>query len=197
MLADGDFTNNASVTAAAEAGIDFYGSWNDRARDSASAKKAFATAAFQRDKFEYDSQQDVYLCPAGKILRPTRNIRHGDGTFQIVYRSPAQQCHACPWHSECCPPSPRRGGRQITRQGFLGPVAAFQAKMKTPEAQLIYRQRGRIAEFPHAWLKDKFRLRRFHLRGLLRAGLELTWAALTFNLLTLLRFRRAQPLQVQ
>jgi len=71
-------------------------------------------------------------------------------------------------------------------------VAAFQAKMRTPEAQSIYRDRGRIAEFPHAWIKDKFRLRRFHVRGLLKAGVELTWAALTFNLLALHRFRRVQ-----
>jgi transposase len=192
MLADGDFTNNASITAAAEAGIDFYGSWNERARDSASAKKALASAEFQRERFRYDSDHDVYLCPADKVLKPTRNIRHSDGSFQIVYRSPAKQCHACPWHKQCCPPSPRRGGRQITRQGILAPVAAFQAKMRMPEAQSIYRNRGRIAEFPHAWIKDKFRLRRFHVRGLLKAGIELTWAALTFNLLALHRFRRAQ-----
>jgi hypothetical protein len=191
LLADGDFTNNASVLAAAQAGVDFYGSWNERARDSAYVKKALAGEEFQRASFQYDNQNDVYLCPAGKILKPTRNIRHSDGTFQIVYRSPAHQCHACPWHAQCCPPSPRRGGRQITRQGVLPVVAAFHAKMSTPEAQMIYRDRGRIAEFPHAWLKDKFRLRRFHIRGLLKAGVELTWAALTFNLLALARLRRA------
>ncbi len=192
MLADGDFTNNASVTAASEAGIDFYGSWSERARDSAAAKKALASAEFQREQFQYDSEHDLYLCPAGKLLKPTRSIRHSDGSFQIVYRSPAKQCHACPWHTQCCPPSPRRGGRQITRQGILPAVAAFQAKMRTPEAQSIYRHRGRIAEFPHAWIKDKFRLRRFHVSGLLKAGIELTWAALTFNLLALHRFRRTQ-----
>lgn len=192
MLADGDFTNNASVTAAAEVGIDFYGSWSERARDSASAKKALASPDFQRDKFRYDSDRDVYVCPADKVLKPTRHIRHSDGSFQIVYRSPAKQSHACPWHKQCCPPVPRRGGRQITRQGILPPVAAFQAKMRTPEAQSIYRNRGRIAEFPHAWIKDTFRLRRFHVSGLLKAGIELTWAALTFNLLALHRIRHAQ-----
>lgn len=192
LLADGDFTNNASVMAAAHAGIDFYSSWSERARDSASAKKALASAEFQREKFRYDSQRDVYVCPADKILTPTRNIRHSNGSFQIVYRSPAQQCHACPWHKQCCPPTPRRGGRQITRQGILPPVAAFQAKMRMPEAKSIYRDRGRIAEFPHTWLKDKFRLRRFHLRGLRKPGIELTWATLTFNLLALHRCRRAQ-----
>ena len=192
MLADGDFTNNASVTAAAEAGVDFYGSWSERRRDSASAKKALASPDFQRDKFHYDSDQDVYICPADKVLKPTGHMRHSDGSFQIIYRSPAKQCHACPWHKQCCPPVPRRGGRQITRHGILASVAAFQAKMRTPEAQSIYRDRGRIAEFPHAWIKDKFRLRRFHVSGLLKAGIELTWAALTFNLLALHRFRRVQ-----
>jgi transposase len=194
MLADGDFTNNASVKAAAEAGIDFYGSWSARAYDSADAKKTLASAEFQHEHFRYDSERDVYVCPADKVLTRTRNIQHATGAFQIVYRSPMQQCRACPAHEQCCSGWPKRGGRQISRQGVLPTLASFQAKMATPEAQLIYRERSRIAEFPHLWLKEKFRLRRFHVSGFLKAGVELTWAALTFNLVTLCRIRRLQLL---
>ena len=189
ILADGDFTTQAGVTAAAEAGIDFYGSWSGQ-YNPAGAKKALVGPGFQHEDFRYDPERDVYVCPKGKLLTHTRNIRHSTGAFQIVYRSPMEQCRACSAHEQCCPGWPKRGGRQVSRQGVLPPVASFQAKMATPEAQLIYRQRSRIAEFPHAWLKDKFRLRRFHVRGMIRAGIELTWAALTFNLLTLFRIRR-------
>ena len=192
MLADGDFTNNASVMAAAEAGIDFYGSWNARSYQSPRGKKALAGPSFRHEDFHYDSDRDVYVCPADKLLTRTRNIHHRNGTFQIVYRSPMQQCRACPEHEQCCVGWQKRGGRQVTRQGVLPAVAAFQAKMATPEAQLIYRERSRIAEFPHAWLKEKFRLRRFHVSGILKAGIELTWAALTFNLLALRRIRYQQ-----
>jgi hypothetical protein len=192
LLADGDYTTNASVTAAAQAGIDFYGSWSGHKYNPAGVKKALVAPGFQHADFHYDAERDVYICPADKLLTRTRNIRHSNGAFQIVYRSPMQQCRTCPAHERCCPEWPKRGGRQVSRQGVLPAVAAFQAKMATPEAQAIYRERSRIAEFPHAWLKEKFRLRRFHVSGIEKPALKLSWAALTFNLLALLRIRRQQ-----
>jgi hypothetical protein len=53
--------------------------------------------------------------------------------------------------------------------------------MDTPEAKAIYRQRGEVAEFPNAWLKDKIGLRKFHVRGLAKAATEAVWACLTYN----------------
>ena len=38
-----------------------------------------------------------------------------------------------------------------------------------------------MAEFPNAWIKEKIRLRKFHLRGVMKAGLESLWACLTYN----------------
>jgi hypothetical protein len=61
-------------------------------------------------------------------------------------------------------------------------LAAFQAKMGTPEAQQIYKQRAGVAEFPNAWIKDKIGLRQFRLRGLVKVTLEALWACLTYNI---------------
>ncbi|NKC22760.1 hypothetical protein HED50_14205 [Ochrobactrum oryzae] len=36
----------------------------------------------------------------------------------------------------------------------------------------LVRERGRVAEFVNAWLKDKLGLRRFRVRGLAKAGTE-------------------------
>ena len=60
-------------------------------------------------------------------------------------------------------------------------MVAFQAKMGTPEAQAIYKQRSGVAEFPNAWIKDKMGLRQFRLRGLVKVTLEAVWACLTYN----------------
>jgi hypothetical protein len=54
--------------------------------------------------------------------------------------------------------------------------------MATAEAQQIYAQRSRIAEFPHAWIKERCGLRQFRCRGRLKAAMEATWAALSYNL---------------
>jgi hypothetical protein len=61
-------------------------------------------------------------------------------------------------------------------------VVFFVEKMKTEKAKVIYKQRSAIAEFPHAWIKEKLCLRQFHLRGLLKVGMEALWACLTYNI---------------
>ena len=66
-------------------------------------------------------------------------------------------------------------------------IAEFRRKMETEEAKGIYRQRGEVAEFPNAWIKEKIGLRKFSLRGLVKAGIELTWACLTYNAMLWIR----------
>ena len=51
------------------------------------------------------------------------------------------------------------------------------------------KQRSQIAEFPFAWIKEKLGLRRFHVRGLIKAGTEALWVCLTFNIQAWIRFQ--------
>ena len=60
-------------------------------------------------------------------------------------------------------------------------VARFRSKMASEEAQQIYRQRGPVAEFPFAWIKDKFGMRKFRSFGIVKARTEAVWACLTHN----------------
>jgi len=68
------------------------------------------------------------------------------------------------------------------------------AKMATEAAQQIYAQRSRIAEFPHAWIKERCGLRQFRCRGRLKATMEATWAALSYNLTRWFALRRRPTL---
>jgi IS5 family transposase len=54
--------------------------------------------------------------------------------------------------------------------------------METEAARTIYKQRPAVAEFPNAWIKEKFGLRQFRLRGLLKVTIEALWACLTYNI---------------
>ena len=72
-------------------------------------------------------------------------------------------------------PSPRAvpthpKGRVISRMENDPRVEAFIKKMETEEAKAIYRQRAEVAEFPNAWIKEKFGLRQFRLRGLVKSA---------------------------
>jgi hypothetical protein len=66
-------------------------------------------------------------------------------------------------------------------------VAEFRRKMETEEAKQVYRKRGPVAEFPNAWIKEKIGLRKFSLRGMVKAGMELTWACLSYNVMLWIR----------
>jgi IS5 family transposase len=68
-------------------------------------------------------------------------------------------------------------------------VGRFIAKMETEEAKQIYKQRGAIAEFPNAWIKEKMGLRQFRLRGLIKVGMEALWACLAYNIKQWIRLR--------
>ena len=59
-------------------------------------------------------------------------------------------------------------------------AAVFRKRMESAEAKRIYKQRGPIAEFPNAWIKERIGLRKFRLRGLVKAGTEALWGCLTY-----------------
>lgn len=56
------------------------------------------------------------------------------------------------------------------------------AKMASENGKAIYKQRAPVAEFPHAWLKDKLKWTSLRCRGLMKVRSEALWAALTYNL---------------
>jgi hypothetical protein len=84
----------------------------------------------------------------------------------------------------------------ISRSEEPATTLAFKAKMATEEAKQICAQRSRIAEFPHAWIKERCGLRQFRCRGLLKVTLEATWAALSYNLTRWFALKR-QPTLTQ
>jgi hypothetical protein len=194
VVADGNYTNHASVQAAAERGVDFYGSWQESwkpgERDAQGRRGAFLGSAFP-----YDAERDCFTCPAGETLthQATQNLESGVRIHG--YRAPKAACRTCPLRRQCAPPkaSPR-WVRSIGRSEEPAATLAFKAKMATPEAQAIYAQRSRLAEFPHAWLKERCGLRQFRCRGRLKATLEAMWAALSYNLTRWFALRRQASL---
>ena len=182
IVADGDYTNHASVQAAADCGVDFYGSWQDswRAveRDACGRRGDFLASAFP-----YDPKRDCFTCPAGQKLTHQARINRGNGVIGHVYRPGKTVCGKCPLRSPCAPAGARPGWwRSVTRIDEPAATTAFKTKMATETAQQIYAQRSQIAEFPHAWMKERCGLRQFRCRGRLKVTMEATWACLSYNL---------------
>ncbi len=194
VVADGDYTNHASVAAAANSGVDFYGSWQESWKPGERDAQG-RSAAFLASAFPYDAGQDGFTCPAREILshRAIQNREHGVRIH--VYRPSREACRNCALRRQCAPPKARPAWvRSISRLEEPAATVAFKAKMATEEAKQIYGQRSRLAEFPHAWIKERCGLRQFRCRGRLKATLEATWAALSYNLTRWFALRRRPTL---
>ena len=190
VVADGDYTNHASVAAAANSGVDFYGSWQASWKPGEGDAQG-RRAAFLASAFPYDAEKDCFTCPAGETLIHHATLNREHGVRIHVYRPPREACRSCALRRQCAPQKARPAWvRSITRLEEPTATLAFKAKMATAEAQQIYGQRSRIAEFPHAWIKERCGLRQFRCRGRLKATMEATWAALSYNLTRWFALRR-------
>jgi transposase len=190
LVADGDYTNHASVQAAAASGVDFYGSWQDTwkpAEQDAHGRRGI----FMSSAFPYDAEHDVYLCPAGKRLTLYVIKKQENGVRTHIYKASKAACRLCEFRDQCGPKKRRTGWRRsITRSVDPTPTAAFKAKMETEVAKQIYRQRSQIAEFPHAWIKERCGLRQFRCRGRIKVSMEAIWACLSYNIVRWFSIRR-------
>jgi transposase len=181
MVVDGGFTSRENIVALAEQGIDMIGSLPAPNLSSAGQQRQRGVGEkFFPDKFRYNAAKNFYRCPTGAIL-----TAHGrefcPGVVIHKYVAEAEVCAACRFGSECCPGN-QHHGRSVIRAVHSPVVRQFAEKMETEAAKAIYRQRGAVAEFPNAWIKEKLGLRQFRLRGLVKVGLEVLWAALTYNI---------------
>jgi transposase len=180
MVVDAAYPTHDAILAMAQKGIDLIGPLTDRKQTSVdSLKRRGISPEFYPQAFTYHESTDSYTCPAHKTLHFETEEKQ-KGWIKRRYRARASQCRACPFQTQCCPGSKK--GRSVLRQQNSEGVLAFEAKMKTAEAVTIYKERAGVAETPNAWIKDKFGLRQFRLRGLAKVGMETVWACLTYNI---------------
>ncbi len=190
-VTDGGFISRNNIVAMNKRGIELIGPVCDEAgKGQSSYEGRGVSAQYYSSQFVYDEADDSYRCPQGKTLsyegkeqRPT----------QVSYRYRAQRldCQGCPVRSQCCPGN-RVTGRSVHRSEELAEVAEFRHNMQSERAREIYRHRAQVAETPNLWIKEKFGLRRFSVRGLSKVGMEALWACLTYNIRIWIRLRWRQ-----
>lgn len=184
VVADAGFTTRETILQMAERQVDYIGGTVEAGKRS--RPRPGIDPAFRSEAFVYEAERDLYRCPAGKELLRRGIQRRRVGVLHHVYQAKTADCPGCVFRPECCAgTAPRR----ILRAENVPVVAAFVEKMQTAAAQAIYRLRGAVAEFPHAWLKAKIGLRQFRVRGLKKVRSEALWACLAYNLAQWVRLR--------
>ena len=178
LLVDQGFTSRANVLIADGKNIDLIGPMSPPTAGKESSLHARGiTEEFSPDKFFFDRERNVLICPKGKFLSyRQKQIQKG----KTVYYYLGKKCSTCSSKPSCCPKATR--GRIVCRLKNDPKITTFLEKMNTPEAKAIYKKRAEVAEFPNLWIKEKFGLRRFRLRGRVKAEMEARWACLTYNI---------------
>jgi len=141
------------------------------------------TEFFSPDRFRYDAQRDIYICPAGKEL----HFVQGQSTErQRRYRAYVKDCNVCPLRAQC---TPNKQGRSLCRsvdEAYLDRVRAYQ---QTEPYKKALRKRSVWVEPLFAEGKDWHGMRRLRLRELKRVNCEALMRAAGQNLKRLLKKR--------
>jgi len=190
MVVDGGYISSNNIKEMAERGIDLIGPESENKAAETNRRKSYqhygVSAEYEASKFVFDTQTNTYVCPQGKHLRYDAK-QESHGTRRYRYKASKQDCQTCPAKDQCCPRT--RHGRSIERSELLPEVAEFRQRMQTDEAKAIYKTRSQVAEFPNLWIKAKFGLRQFNVRGLAKVRTESIWAALTYDIQQWIRLR--------
>jgi transposase len=173
-VVDGGYISQANILETATTGVELIG--------------PVMTTEFYADQFRFETAENCMYCPMGKRL-----AYQGKTKSELVaiqkYQARPGDCAACERKADCCPKN-EKTGRSVQRSEYHQEIQDFQQRMAQPETRQIYRQRPEVAETPHLWMKAKFQLRQFHVRGLVKVGQEALWVALTYNVALLLRYRK-------
>jgi hypothetical protein len=117
---------------------------------------------FSREDFSFDKEQNVYLCPAGKVLSTTGKLVNDGET--LLYTAKTGDCRSCLLKAQCCPKAPLR---RIQRSIYEEARDVARALAKTEAFERSRRDRKRV-EMLFAHLKRIFRLGRLRLRRAMR-----------------------------
>jgi transposase len=130
---------------------------------------------FDKSRFRYDREKDVYICPEGQELVPRVDKGH-----KISYRMRSRKtCHRCRHYGIC---TTGKRGREVNRLKNEDVKERLEEQYRESASQEIYRKRKEKAELPFGHIKRNLGVQAFLLRGRDGAGAELGLLTSCFNI---------------
>ena len=138
---------------------------------------------WSRADFEWDAQNNQYICPEGEALKQFRRNysdpnRGPTGKGVAKYQALKHTCQACPSKPKCCP---NADARKITREEHEDARDVARAIRRTAQYKVSAKLRKKV-EMLFAHLKRILGLGRLRLRGPCGANDEFLLAATAQNL---------------
>jgi hypothetical protein len=166
VLADGGYYEGNALKECEEAGLITY---VPEPRSGAANYRG----VFANDRFGYDAQRDVYLCPQGEKMS-LRAVNEKNGKQYKIYRTKA--CQGCPLRAQC---TTSKYGRKILRWVEQEVLERLQARNRgRPE---LLKLRKTLAEHPFGTIKGSMNQGRFLLKGIHKVSIEFGLTVLSYN----------------
>ena len=137
---------------------------------------------FHAAHFNYDDENDFYICPAAKQLNyyRTSEDKKRKQCFRHYRTDAIQTCKQCPFINQCVPKkAARRIIKRETRQHFRDQM---KQRLNSDPGRQMYRNRLHPIESFFGQIKHNLGYTRFLLRGLQKVKAEFTLICLTYNL---------------
>jgi transposase len=129
-----------------------------------------------KDHFRYVPEQNIYLCPAGKTMKPFGMC---ENKKRVVYRCEHGICQSCHLNKRC---TPYGNSRKITRFVDQRLVEEARERLANPAGKELMRQRKIRIEGIFALGKELHGLRRTRLMGRWKVQIQLWLIATVINL---------------
>lgn len=142
--------------------------------------KSSNSSGFSKDAFSFDSNNDLYICPAGHKLTFSRNStenRNGSSNLYKIYS--CSSCSDCPFIDKC---TKSINGRSIKRNVNEDKLIYFDNIYKSDSS--LYKLRKALVEHPFGTIKRSLGFTHVYIKGLDRVS---SWASSVFLVYNLKR----------
>jgi len=181
VLADKGYHYGAELQKCTEAGITTYVAYPDQ--DYKTKEEGF-----RKIDFEYDSDNDIYICPVGEELTTNGTVynKYGkNGQLQTrfrVYRLPYAKCQKCMCAEFCLTAASHavRHGRHIDRSIYEEAMVAN--RLRVLNGRDKYKRRQAIVEHPYGTIKRSWGFYYTLLKGKEKVEGEYSLVFLAYNL---------------
>jgi hypothetical protein len=168
VLADGGYFDGNTIKECEDAGITAY-------LPIPQSAEATKRGVFPADRFTYDEQRDLYICPQGEELT-FRNLERARKKEFRIYRTNA--CGSCPLRTQCT--TSKKYGRRLRHWVHQGVLNRLKERIRGhPE---LLKERKEIAEHPFGTIKREMDQGHFLMKGIKKVTTETSFTVLAYNL---------------
>lgn len=186
-VADGGYCNGEQLEAAEKAEFPVL------VNLTSMEKAEEAGGPYHSSKFQYDSQNDRYVCPMGQELKFRHTRKHPDKSYETrVYR--CKNGKQCPVRPQC---TKDRHGRGIERSPYSESILRQKEKQRDKAKAELLRKRKIIVEPAFARVKHLLEFRRWSMRGLEKVQAQWEFVCAVVNLGRIYPHWREQRLQLE